>query len=52
MGLDCLLVSDASAAGQKHLHEAAVASVCEEGGIFGAVATTKELLAAVGTASS
>ncbi|KIW15210.1 hypothetical protein PV08_05255 [Exophiala spinifera] len=52
MGLDCLLVSDASAAGQQHLHEAAVASVCEEGGIFGAVATTQEVLAAVGRASS
>ncbi|KAH8694624.1 isochorismatase family protein [Ilyonectria robusta] len=47
MGLDCLLVSDASAAGEQHLHEAAVASVCGEGGIFGAVATTDKVLAAV-----
>ncbi|KAJ9154949.1 Isochorismatase family [Pleurostoma richardsiae] len=48
MGLDCLLVSDASAAGEQKLHEAAVESVCTEGGIFGAVATTAEILAAFG----
>lgn len=47
MGLDCLLVSDASAAGERNLHEAAVASVCGEGGIFGAVATTEKVLTAV-----
>ncbi len=51
MGLDCLLVSDASAAGQKHLHEAAVASICEEGGIFGAVATSEQVLQALPKAS-
>lgn len=47
MGFDCLLVSDASAAGQAHLHEASVASICEEGGIFGAVALTSDLLQAL-----
>jgi hypothetical protein len=49
MGLDCLLVADAAAAGQKHLHEAAVESICEEGGIFGAVTSTKDVLAALGS---
>ncbi|KEF57262.1 uncharacterized protein A1O9_05179 [Exophiala aquamarina CBS 119918] len=47
MGFDCLLVSDASAAGQPHLHDAAVESICEEGGIFGAVALTEYVLRGV-----
>lgn len=47
MGFDCLLVSDASAAGRAHLHEASVASICEEGGIFGAVALTEDVLKAM-----
>jgi nicotinamidase-related amidase len=47
MGFDCLLISDASAAGQSYLHDAAVASICEEGGIFGAVALTKNVLMAL-----
>lgn len=46
MGLDCLLISDATAAGDQKLHEASVESVCTEGGIFGAVATTADVLAA------
>ncbi|KAK4937408.1 hypothetical protein LTR10_021945 [Elasticomyces elasticus] len=47
MGLDCLLVADASAAGEETLHKAAVAMVKEEGGIFGAVATTEAILKAM-----
>lgn len=48
LGLDCLLVHDATAAGQAHLHEAAVQMVVEEGGIFGAVASTRSILHAFG----
>lgn len=47
MGLDCVVVSDASAAGEKKLHDAALESICEEGGIFGAVTTSKEILVAL-----
>lgn len=47
MGLDCLLVTDASATGEQRLHEAAVASICTEGGIFGAVTVTEKILAAL-----
>lgn len=47
MGLDCLLISDASAAGNENLHRAAVAMVKEEGGIFGAVATTEAVINAL-----
>lgn len=46
MGLDCVIVSDATATGRKDLHEAALGTICEEGGIFGAVTTTKDVLAA------
>jgi nicotinamidase-related amidase len=45
MGLDCLLLIDATAAGSKKLHEAAIDMVCMEGGIFGAVASAQEVLA-------
>lgn len=48
LGLDCLLVHDATAAGQAHLHEAAVGMIVEEGGIFGAVASTRSILNAFG----
>lgn len=48
LGLDCLLVHDATAAGQAHLHEAAVQMIVEEGGIFGAVASTRSILRAFG----
>lgn len=48
MGLDCLLVSDASAAAEQSLHDAAVRSVCGEGGIFGAVSTTDRIIRALG----
>lgn len=44
MGMDCLVVSDATAAGRMDLHQASLASVCEEGGIFGAVASTADIL--------
>jgi nicotinamidase-related amidase len=47
LGLDCLLVYDACAAGVDDLHNAAVASVQEEGGIFGAVASTMDVLQAL-----
>lgn len=46
MGFDCVIVSDATATGRKDLHEAALGTICEEGGIFGAVTTTKDILAA------
>lgn len=47
MGLDCLLVADASAAAEQDLHQASVRSVCGEGGIFGAVSTTDRVLKAL-----
>lgn len=47
LGLDCLVVGDACAAGEARLHEAALESVKMEGGIFGAVADTAAVLAAV-----
>ncbi|KAH8881494.1 isochorismatase family protein [Thozetella sp. PMI_491] len=46
MGLDCVLVTNASAAGEPALHEATVESICAEGGIFGAVTTTESILQA------
>lgn len=48
LGLDCLVVGDACAAGDERLHEATLESVKMEGGIFGAVASTAAVLAAVG----
>lgn len=47
-GFDCLLVRDCTAASEIALHEGAVASVIGEGGIFGAVSTAEEVLAALG----
>lgn len=44
---DCVLVSDACAAGEAALHESAVQSIKEEGGIFGTVTTAEELLRAL-----
>lgn len=44
---DCILVSDACAAGDAALHDAAVQTIKEEGGIFGTVTTTEELLRAL-----
>ncbi|OSX57163.1 hypothetical protein POSPLADRAFT_1186074 [Postia placenta MAD-698-R-SB12] len=46
-GYDCLLVEDASGAGTDGLHRAAVEMVQHEGGIFGAVATTADIMKAV-----
>jgi nicotinamidase-related amidase len=48
-GFDVCLVEDATEAGTKELHEASVASVLEEGGIFGCVTKTKALLVALAT---
>jgi isochorismate hydrolase len=48
LGLDCVLVQDACAAGVERLHQAAIDMVCEEGGIFGAVTTTRDILRAFG----
>jgi len=45
---DCLLVEDACAASEVELHTSAVEMVKTEGGIFGAVSTTKKILAALG----
>ncbi|KAF2653196.1 isochorismatase family protein [Lophiostoma macrostomum CBS 122681] len=47
MGLDCLLVSDATAAGEASLHKAAVETVCGEGGIFGAVSNVQTIITAL-----
>ncbi|PQE09289.1 isochorismatase family hydrolase protein [Rutstroemia sp. NJR-2017a BVV2] len=41
---DCVLVEDACAAGVGSLHSAAVESITEEGGIFGAVTTVEKIL--------
>jgi len=41
---DCVLVEDACAASEPHLHDGAVASIKAEGGIFGAVTQTEDLI--------
>lgn len=46
-GFDALVVKDATEAGTTELHQAAIASVEEEGGIFGCVGTTADVLAAL-----
>jgi nicotinamidase-related amidase len=43
-GFDVMIVSDATEAGTKELHDAAIASVMEEGGIFGCVGKVRELV--------
>ncbi|KAF7957112.1 hypothetical protein EAE96_004432 [Botrytis aclada] len=48
---DCVLVDDACAAGVLKNHKSAVASITEEGGIFGAVTTVKDVLNALGGGS-
>jgi nicotinamidase-related amidase len=48
LGLDCVLVQDACAAGVERLHQAAIDMVAEEGGIFGTVTNTKDVLRAFG----
>jgi nicotinamidase-related amidase len=47
-GFDCVLVGDASAASTGPLHEFAIESIKEEGGIFGAVTSSNKILAALG----
>jgi nicotinamidase-related amidase len=49
---DCLLVEDATAASEVELHKAAVEMVKTEGGIFGAVSSTDNILAALGEAKA
>lgn len=46
-GYDCVLVEDATGAGAPGLHAAAVEMVQHEGGIFGAVATTADIVRGV-----
>lgn len=46
-GYECLLLKDCCAAGDPELHKAAVEMTLNEGGIFGAVATSQDLLAAL-----
>jgi len=50
MGFDCLMVEDATASGDRALHEAAIAMISPEGGIFGAVASSAKILKALGRA--
>ncbi|KAK9424814.1 putative Isochorismatase-like domain-containing protein [Seiridium unicorne] len=47
MGFDCVLVSDAAAAAEQSLHNSTIDSIQSEGGIFGAVTTTKGVLSAL-----
>lgn len=47
-GFECLLVSDACGAGVERLHQGTVESVAEEGGIFGATASTAAVVEAIG----
>lgn len=46
-GFDCVLVEDCAAASTRPLHEFAVESIKEEGGIFGAVTTSDKILRAM-----
>lgn len=46
-GFECLIVADACGAGVERLHLAAVDSVAEEGGIFGASANTGDVVIAI-----
>ncbi len=48
-GFECLIVSDATAATDRGNHEAALKMVTMQGGVFGAVSTSRALLAALGT---
>ncbi|WP_280370501.1 cysteine hydrolase family protein [Nocardia wallacei] len=47
-GYECLLLSDCTGATERRHHEAALSMVTMQGGIFGAVATSADLLAALG----
>lgn len=43
-GFDCLVVDDATAAASSELHRFAIESVKMEGGIFGTVSCTQDVL--------
>ncbi|KAK9788053.1 putative Isochorismatase-like domain-containing protein [Seiridium cardinale] len=47
MGFDCVLVSDAAAAAEQSLHDSTIDSIQSEGGIFGAVTTTNDVVSAL-----
>ncbi|MFI2232950.1 biuret amidohydrolase [Nocardia testacea] len=47
-GYECLILSDCTGATERRHHEAALSMVTMQGGIFGAVATSDQLLAALG----
>ncbi|KID32455.1 nicotinamidase-like amidase [Prauserella sp. Am3] len=49
-GYECLVLSDCTGATERKHHEAALSMVTMQGGIFGAVATSDELLAGLGVA--
>lgn len=49
-GFECLLLEDCCAAGDPALHEAAIAMTMNEGGIFGAVCSSDQLLATIESA--
>jgi len=46
-GYECLLLADCTGATQRRHHEAALSMVTMQGGVFGAVATSEQLLAAL-----
>jgi nicotinamidase-related amidase len=50
-GYECLILSDCTGATDRTHHEAALSMVTMQGGIFGAVATSDQLLAALGKQS-
>jgi nicotinamidase-related amidase len=50
-GYECLILSDCTGATERNHHEAALSMVTMQGGIFGAVATSDQLLAALGKQS-
>lgn len=47
LGFDCILVGDACAAAKERLHDSVLESIKMEGGIFGAVAETQNVLEAL-----
>lgn len=47
-GYECLVLSDCTGATERKHHEAALSMISMQGGIFGAVATSDQLLAALG----
>jgi nicotinamidase-related amidase len=50
-GYECLVLSDCTGATDRKHHEAALSMVTMQGGVFGAVATSEELLAVLGKAA-